>query len=383
MSAVPMILLAFALSVTMRGILHDRSLESVAEAAGDVASLGLTAYVPERDLREGLQPTDVRTLDALLAAGSFGDGALALEIRNAAGAVVYSQRAPSGDTPPDFAAVLGGRPSSAEKRVGSAEAIRVSVPVTYPGSAEPAGVATLYVSHEAAHSTSAADIRKLELIVFSGLALFYVLLFPIVAHASNTLRRQAAENERLARHDALTGLPNRIVFRTEMENALRRLGPDGGSVVVMVVDIDRFKDVNDRLGHHNGDLLLRTISERLRVSMRGVDVVARIGGDEFGVLMPRANASFSQQIAARLRDAIAEPVTLEGTRIVPSASIGIAFGPEHGGDFEALLNEADLAMYVAKQRGGGRFRIADLRTPARAGEAHVRPAGAAPAAAAL
>jgi diguanylate cyclase (GGDEF)-like protein len=133
----------------------------------------------------------------------------------------------------------------------------------------------------------------------------------------------------------------------------------------MVIDIDRFKDVNDRLGHHSGDLLLRTISDRLRKSLREVDVVARLGGDEFGVLMPRANASFSQEIASRLRDAIAEPITLDGTRLVPSASIGIAFAPEHGGDFEALFHEADLAMYGAKERGGGRFRIAETRGPGR------------------
>ena len=366
MSAVPVLLLAYALSTGLRGVLHDRSVTNAEESASLISSLGLPLYVSEREVRDGLGPAEMRTLNGLLETGFFGDDVRAMEIRSADAVVVYSRHVPvsaSAASRQDFAAALGGRAVSADMELGGERALRISVPVTYSGSFEPAGVATLYVSHEALHAASAASVRKLHLVLFGGLALLYVLLFPIVARVSNTLRRQAADNERLARHDALTGLPNRIVFRDELEAALRRLDSSGAAVVVMVVDIDRFKDVNDRLGHHNGDLLLRTISDRLRSSLREVDVVSRIGGDEFGVLMPRANASFSQEIASRLRDAIAEPITLDGTRLVPSASIGIAFAPEHGGDFESLFHEADLAMYGAKERGGGRFRIAETRRP--------------------
>lgn len=366
MSAVPVLLLAYALSSGLRGILHDRSVASAEQSATLVSSLGLPLHVPERQVRDGLRPSEIRTLNELLESGFFGDDVRAMEIRNADGVVVYSRNVPasaSAASQRDFTTALGGQAASVDQEMRGERALRISVPITYAGSFGPAGVATLYVSHDALRAAAAADARSLNMVLLGGLALFYLLLFPIVARASNTLRRQAADNERLARQDALTGLPNRIVFRHELEAALRRLDSSGAAVVVMVLDVDRFKDVNDRLGHHNGDLLLRTISDRLRKSLRDVDVVARLGGDEFGVLMPRANASFSQEIASRLRDAIAEPVTLDGTRLVPSASIGIAFAPEHGGDFEALLHEADLAMYGAKERGGGRFRIAEVRPP--------------------
>jgi diguanylate cyclase (GGDEF)-like protein len=368
MSAVPVLLLAYAMSTGLRGVLHDRSVANAEKSASLISSLGLPLYVSERQVRDGLRPAEMRTLNGLLATGFFGDDVRAMEIRSADGIVVYSRHVPaaaSADSRQDFAAALGGRATSAEMELGGETAVRISVPITYSGSFDPAGVATMYMSDEAVHAAGAAGARKLSVVLFGGLALFYLLLFPIVARASNTLRRQAADNERLARQDALTGLPNRIVFRAELEAALRRMDSNGAAVVVMVIDVDRFKDVNDQLGHHNGDLLLRTISDRLRKSLREVDVVARIGGDEFGVVMPRANASFSQEIASRLRDAIAEPITLDGTRLVPSASIGIAFAPEHGGDFEALFHEADLAMYGAKERGGGRFRIAETRRPAR------------------
>ena len=364
LSAVPVVLLAYGLSSGLHGILHGRAIEGAEGSAAIVASMGLPVYVSEQQVRDGLRPSEVRTVNGLISSGYFGDDVLAMEIRSVEGVVVYSRNVPPTAAVPsrsDFLTALGGTAVSAETKVRGADAVRISVPVTYPGSFGPAGVVTLFRSHDAVHATVAGDVRKLQWIMFGGLLLFYVLLFPIVARASATLRRQAADNERLAKHDVLTGLPNRMVFRDELESALRSLDSAVAAVVVMVVDLDRFKDVNDKLGHHNGDALLRTISERLRKSMREVDVVARIGGDEFGVLMPRANAAFSQQIAARLRDAIAEPVVLDGTRINPSASIGIAFAPEHGGDFESLFHEADLAMYSAKARGGGRFRIADAR----------------------
>jgi diguanylate cyclase (GGDEF)-like protein len=318
MSAVPVLLLAIVLTASLRGIIRDRSLAGAQNTAGFVSTVGLPAYLSEEEIRDGLEAKQVRLLDSMLGSGAVGDDLSGIEIRNASGTLVYAKDAPAsarGAPTEDFGRALRGESVSRVTDLRGHKTLMVAVPVTYLGRLRPAGVVTIYLAYDSIEQSTAADVRKLYMILIGGLALFYVLLFPFVARASNTLRRQAAENERLARQDALTGLPNRIVFRDELEAALRQLDSSGAAVVVMVVDIDRFKDVNDRLGHHNGDVLIRTVGDRLRKSLREVDVVARIGGDQFGVLMPRANASFSQEIASRLRAAIGEPVTLEGTRL--------------------------------------------------------------------
>src|SRR5687768_12239311 len=213
MSAVPVLLLAYVLSTGLRGILQDRSVASAEESASLVASLGLPLYVSEREVWEGVRPAGARTLNGLLDSGFFGDDVRAMEIRSAAGVVVYSRDVPAGASAAsqrDFTTALGGQAASGDLDLRGERAVRISVPVRYSGSFGPAGVATFYVSQDALHAAAAADARDLQLVLRGGLALFYLLLFPIVARASNTLRRQAADNERLARQDALTGLPNRI-----------------------------------------------------------------------------------------------------------------------------------------------------------------------------
>jgi len=159
------------------------------------------------------------------------------------------------------------------------------------------------------------------------------------------LRREAEERRFEALHDPLTGLPNRSMFIQAADAASR----SGRMAAVMLMDLDRFKEVNDTLGHHNGDLLLREVSRRLASVVRRGDTVARLGGDEFAVLLPSL-ASLDEAVATadRLADSVREPITVDELSLEIGVSIGIAVAPEHGADASTLLQRADVAMYEAK-----------------------------------
>ncbi len=150
-------------------------------------------------------------------------------------------------------------------------------------------------------------------------------------------------------HDALTGLANRSMFQRSCQVALT--ASPYTSVAVLLMDLDRFKEVNDTLGHHHGDLLLGEVSQRFVQAVGSRGLVARLGGDEFAVLLPGGGEASASGLAAELLDVLAEPVVLEGVALHIGGSIGIALAPEHGRDASTLLQRADMAMYVAKDMG--------------------------------
>jgi diguanylate cyclase (GGDEF)-like protein len=173
-----------------------------------------------------------------------------------------------------------------------------------------------------------------------------------------------------ATHDPLTGLANRLLFRDRLELALARAKRRGSFAALLFVDLDRFKDVNDALGHSAGDQLLRDISNRLQATLRATDTLtrvddegftlARFGGDEFVVLCEDlASESGAVRVAERVQQALLRPFILERTEHVVMASIGIVVTSGAGGDAESLLRDADIAMYRAKQRGPGNWEIFD------------------------
>ena len=168
--------------------------------------------------------------------------------------------------------------------------------------------------------------------------------------AEEALRRQSELNEYQALHDSLTGLPNRTLFYDRIRQAVLTAAREGGRVAVMMMDVDRFKEINDSLGHHVGDALLEELAARLRTVLRTSDTVARLGGDEFGLLLPQHCEPADVVIVLdRIREGVEEPIMLEGMPLAIEASIGIAFWPENGEDVETLLQHADTAMYKAKE----------------------------------
>jgi diguanylate cyclase (GGDEF)-like protein len=171
-------------------------------------------------------------------------------------------------------------------------------------------------------------------------------------------KQAAAQIVQMARYDGLTGLANRAVFMEAVEHAIARVKRGGKTFAVLYLDLDRFKDVNDTLGHPVGDELLISVAERLRSHAREVDTVARFGGDEFAVIVADVSEPADAAILAdTLIKSMSEPFSIQGNDIRSGASIGISvFGPEEP-DAETLLSQADVALYRAKSEGRGSFRF--------------------------
>ena len=180
----------------------------------------------------------------------------------------------------------------------------------------------------------------------------------VSTHEDITERRKAeAKIAHMARHDALTNLPNRSMFRTEIEDALKRT-QRGESVGVLCLDLDYFKSVNDTLGHPIGDALLCAVADRLRGCLRENDVVARLGGDEFALIQVGTEQPNSSTILAqRVIDTLSAPYEINGHQIVIGASVGIAIAPADGDDPDQIIKNADMALYRAKADGRGRYRF--------------------------
>jgi diguanylate cyclase (GGDEF)-like protein len=182
----------------------------------------------------------------------------------------------------------------------------------------------------------------------------------LATHEDITERRRVeAEIIHLARHDALTGLANRAEFNAKLEAASKRLKQNSGTVTVMMIDLDKFKEVNDTLGHPAGDQLLIEVAKRLRSTVRETDLLARLGGDEFAIIQENAPDQHEAAIALALRiiNAISQPFDLNGNEACLGTSIGIVLAPEHETDPEGLLKRADLALYDAKANGRNDFRL--------------------------
>lgn len=158
----------------------------------------------------------------------------------------------------------------------------------------------------------------------------------------------------MAHHDSLTGLPNRAQFQMQLEHGVAYARRHDSLLAVLFIDIDRFKSINDTLGHDAGDQVLVQFAQRLRQCVREVDTVARQGGDEFIVLLTELhNGADAQQVAEKIMKAIAEPFVVHGELLDVGASIGVAVYPDDDEDLDTLIEKADLAMYAAKQRGKG------------------------------
>lgn len=155
-----------------------------------------------------------------------------------------------------------------------------------------------------------------------------------------------------ATHDVLTGLPNRILFYDRLGQAIRHAERESRPMVLLILDLDRFKEINDTMGHQNGDLLLTQVGPRLSDALRDSDTVARLGGDEFAALLPNTHIEGALSAVQKITEALEPPFNLEGLSLEIEASIGIALYPDHGSEPETLMRRADVAMYRAKATGG-------------------------------
>jgi diguanylate cyclase (GGDEF)-like protein len=167
-------------------------------------------------------------------------------------------------------------------------------------------------------------------------------------------RRQTERSlEYQASHDALTELPNRALMQERLQRALFVAHGGNKPLAVFLLDLDRFKHVNDTFGHHHGDLLLKQVAGRLQEVLRDSDTVARLGGDEFAVLLPGTSEQGAVIVAKKILESLGQPFVVEGATLDIGGSIGIALHPENGEDAETLMHCADVSMYIAKRAQGG------------------------------
>lgn len=174
-----------------------------------------------------------------------------------------------------------------------------------------------------------------------------------------SLEQDRDEFQRMAFHDSLTQLPNRLLLEDRFRQLNFQANRSNGRVAVIVIDLDDFKDINDRHGHPAGDALLRAIASRLTQTVRQSDTVARLGGDEFIILAALDDAEEASLVASKVHQQLQKPIDWDGTQLHCSCSLGVALYPEQGDDFSTLYQAADLAMYKAKTTGKNRMEVSD------------------------
>jgi diguanylate cyclase (GGDEF)-like protein len=382
------LVITFVLGAVLASVLstaiENRARQQAEDAALMAVRLGLQPHFTPADLADGFPPYRLADVEQAVdeAAEQFGTGGRALaafdpielKIFGRDRTIVYHSENPElvGETSQsgELGAALEGHvvsgfarsaDDSPDSENGAHQLLEVYVPLQYDGAARPDGVIELYLPYAPVAAAVTEDVRTMTVALVASLTVFYVVVFRLIASASKTLARQRAalqassERDRhQATHDALTGLPNWELLRDRLEQGLAAASRSGGEVAMLLIDLDRFKEINDTLGHTYGDKLLCQVGPRLRSVLRDGDTVARLGGDEFAVLLPFvADIAEAEAVAARLREALHRPFDVEGVALDIEASIGIVVSPWHGTDTEALLRNADIAMYAAKEVKAG------------------------------
>ena len=320
-------------------------------------------FVVRSVLGDRLRPSDFSqpvskdragALDSVAEADILVGDSLAVELYSRQGRVTYAtNRALIGVRAPDaghaVATLRDGNVAKAVETMNGHKVLKVFVPVPFVGADEPAGVLALAQDYRPIAQAGRKGFLPVLGVLQLVLLTLYVSLFPLLRRVTARLRGQVEQIEKLALYDALTGLANRRLFHDRLEQAFLQAQRTATGFSLMLLDLDRFKEINDTLGHQAGDAVLEHLAARLKGVARASDTVARLGGDEFALILLGArdgtNALF---VAERIRRALDEPFVIEGLTLQLETSIGIAIFPQHGDDAEQLLKRADIALYASK-----------------------------------
>jgi diguanylate cyclase (GGDEF)-like protein len=370
-SLVPIVALGFILARVLQQQIIARTLADAGESAQLIARLGIQPRLTPSDLRDGLSARGIQELDEQLRARSVQHDLARIKIWNNQRKIVYSDdhsligQSPNTSGDDDLHDALEGQPDPAEvvtpergtetaSEVGLGRLVEVYVPLRFVPSGPPAGAFEIYLSYRPIAAALARDKRTIALIITIGLGLLWAILYRIVARASRRLRQQAAENDRLARYDQLTGLPNRTLFIEGIEDAVRRSKRRPGTFAVLLIDLDRFTEINNTLGTANGDLVLREVARRLRTSVPGDALVARLAGDGYAVLAHRTEGvPDAVSAAAAIQASFESSIVLGDVEVRVEASVGIAVMGEHADVPNVLLQRADAALAHARSHHSG------------------------------
>jgi diguanylate cyclase (GGDEF)-like protein len=365
--------------VLTRTFTHESERAALNQAAAQATSITASAIQPfleDKPLTMG--PTGKAYSAILRTTGSLMDSqtVLRLRLRDVNGRVVFDVADPArlGPNVPDpevQAVVLSDSGIRVEiTHIGSDEidggrglgVATVEAYVAVRSVADPRqvlGVAEIYLPYEPLRVATQESIDRLMLTIAIGLTILWLVLAGIVASVALREKRHRALAERRALHDRLTGLPGRTIYADRLAAALAAGGRTGTDVALAVLDIDRFKEVNDTLGHRNGDELLRMVADRLVRALRPGDTVARLGGDEFGIVLPGARAASVETILRRLQESLANEAELGGVAISVETSIGYAIWPTDAEDADSLQQRTDLALHTAKRARSAIVRFDD------------------------
>ena len=374
-SLIPVLIVGLFLGQSIRSHAEQRATRAAqheAQLVGDVAVRRVLGS--DADLTR-ISPDEQAELSHALDSVRQGTSVSRATVRDRSGAVVYSDSAvlPGGGdgAPREAQTALGGEtvsrvddlstdPTATDASLG--RVLKVFIPLRLSGPTTPAsGSMELWLPYSEVANQVEHETGSLYVLLGGGLLVLWATLLTVVAGASKRLRRQAAEKEEQALSDGLTGLPNRTMFQNLIERAMNGVGRRKKMGVVMLMDLDRFKDVNDTLGHHNGDLLLQRIGSRLHSVLRDTESVARLGGDEFAILLPEVPDRQSVvPVVRRVLKVLEEPVVVGGLALQCEGSIGLAIFPEHGTTVESVMRAADVAMYMAKENRSG-YEFYDAR----------------------
>ena len=344
---VPVLIMAFLLVKSLDGSARTGALER-AQHEGAVGARLLGA----ENLRAGLMGTQSAAQRRRLARGfkllaSDGEVSSVALIDRRRRVVQAADRTLVGSRPrsPLLEAALEGKPSAGA--VGENE-VDIFDPVLGPDG-RPLGALRVRMSASAIDATVADQTGPLYLILGLGLGALCLGLGLVLREARQRMAKEASRKERQALSDVLTGLPNRTLFNELLEKALAEC-PRNKRVGVLLMDLDRFKEINDSLGHFNGDRVIERVGDRLKIIVREGDTVARLGGDEFAMLLPNiSNADAATAAAQRVHKTLEEPFTAGGLALRVEASVGIALYPDHGDTAGKLMRAADVAMYASKK----------------------------------
>src|ERR671918_2304004 len=354
-SAVTVLLIGLVLGRLLGELVQKRILDAHERSAQLVATLGLEPSLTPVDLR-GFSRRHEAVLDHAIETNRvLGESLAGVRIFNDTLDLVYEHG--DADVPMD----QGGEESLAQEALSGVTTTKVIadgpeggrfnvfVPLRFEGASAPVAALELSLPYGpiAAEITDATNRFYVALAV--ALLILYLVLFRIVARASRSLREQVLANEHQALHDVLTGLANRALFYDRVRQSVLLAEREGMEGAVMIMDLDRFKEINDTLGHPKGDIVLREVARRLNEALRETDTVARLGGDQFAVLIPHLpDPGSAVHVLEKIQEALDRPFVLQGLALDVRASVGISFFPRHGNDVDTLIQRADVAMYLAK-----------------------------------
>ena len=367
-SLLAIVVLGLVVGRSFQMTIEEQSEARATESAALIARAGIQPRIPTDDLRNEFSENAIRATDAKLESRITQQQIQSVTVWNGELDVIYSTdhdrigEATRANT--DLQRALEGHVTTSVTTEGEGKDAQSLIHVFMPlrdADSNPEAIVEVEFPFNPVAVSFAGEQRTLFIMLFGGLALIYAIMFFTVARASRTLRKQAKETKHQALHDPLTGLHNRSYFRERVEQAVLHGKAGGERACLMLIDLDRFKEVNDTLGHHNGDQLLRQIGTRLKNELRESDTVARLGGDEFGVLLRNvADTTQVVRTAERILTCLKQPLFFMGLTLDVGASIGISLFPDHARDVDALLQRADVAMYVAKETHSGyEFYTAD------------------------